>query len=431
MTKAQKHLPTAFAALTATLALAVGCGATTQSTLRPAPPDAPAPQKETAKSFVERPKSIAAAPEVLAPTTGQPPSNDEAPPQAPHALGRASITARARLPEVTPAPLVEVGAEYRRWTELARLEVGHSHLSHLDISPDERYVLAVSESEGAARVYALETQKLVFTSPIVGYAPYERGDFLFWPASFGDSPPSILVATKDAIALLDPSSGARQTLVQDRGAYHMKWSDDKKILMASLADIPGQTSTLEFFQASEKRRALETILSLTFDERVDGFDLSPDGRRLAVSYYPSDSVEMLDLRDGRLLWRRAGPEFAGAIDISPDGRFVAVGGKHLFLYDAQTGERLGVFEKLLNNIHQVTFSPSGDALAVTAYDGRVRILSTRFKGPTLPKLKILRHQGIANVYEAVFTADGTRLLTGSGDQTIRIWGSPRREGLSR
>lgn len=338
-------------------------------------------------------------------------------------FGRASIIEFVHLPKVEAPPLAQTDCDYRRWTELERLEVGQSHLSHLDLSADGRYILTVSESEAAARIYALETKELLFTAPIPAYEPYGRGDFLFWPRQTENELPPITVSTSDSIAILDPASKETRSLFEGRGAWQMRWSDDGGVLMAALADIATQTSTLRFFQVCEGGACLEPILSLRFDERVDGFDLSPNGSRLAVSYYPSDSVEMLDLRDRRLLWRSSGPKFAGSIDISPDGLLVALGGQHLKLYDAETGQKLGVFEKLQNNIHEVVFSPSAKALAVTAYDGRVRILSTRFKGPTLPKLKVLRHNRMANVYEAVFTADESRLLTCSGDGTIRIWGS--------
>ena len=50
-----------------------------------------------------------------------------------------------------------------------------------------------------------------------------------------------------------------------------------------------------------------------------------------------------------------------------------------------------------NNIHRVRFSPSGDALAVSSYEGKVRVFDATTKGPTLPLRKLLRHSGTANV----------------------------------
>jgi hypothetical protein len=123
------------------------------------------------------------------------------------------------------------------------------------------------------------------------------------------------------------------------------------------------------------------------------------------------------------------------VALSPDGRYVAVGGAALVLVDLANPARRAHYGYFHNNIDTVRFSPSGDAVVASSYDGRVRIFAiesvplalptpssaepVRVQGLALRLLRELSHAGRANVYEFVFDADGNGLWSGSGDRTLR------------
>ena len=56
------------------------------------------------------------------------------------------------------------------------------------------------------------------------------------------------------------------------------------------------------------------------------------------------------------------------------------------------------------------FSPSGDVVAASSYDGRIRLFTPSLERPELPLVQTLRHGGTANVYALAFTRDGDRLV---------------------
>ncbi|HEX6275484.1 MAG TPA: hypothetical protein VFZ53_20730, partial [Polyangiaceae bacterium] len=84
----------------------------------------------------------------------------------------------------------------------------------------------------------------------------------------------------------------------------------------------------------------------------------------------------------------------------------------------------------------VRFSPSGDALLASSYDGRLRIFrwETRLREGRsellLSLVQTLRHDAQANVYSFVFEAGGDGLVSVSGDQTVRTFRAPRADAAT-
>lgn len=100
---------------------------------------------------------------------------------------------------------------------------------------------------------------------------------------------------------------------------------------------------------------------------------------------------------------------------------LAVGGNRLMLLDMEDPGRCAEFTKYNNNLDTVRFHPDGGAIVTTSYDGQVQVIEPRLEGKPLKRLKLLKHQGTANVYGIAFWANGTRMVTVSGDRTVRIW----------
>jgi WD40 repeat protein len=311
-------------------------------------------------------------------------------------------------------------SRYRKWRQLGRIRVGQTHLSHAALTGSGgRILLAMSTAEATVRVYDRESRRLLANHQIPGYARFDRGDIAGWPHDNGD--PMFLFGKADGLWLFHCGSGDALAKLDEIPAWQLRWSPDGQILVAGVSDIGTQTSTLKFFRATAPA-GLTGLGSIDFDERVDAWSLSRDNRYLAVIFYPSDTVELIDLRTGESLFRVPAPEFAGDVALSPDGRLVAVGGQDLRLIDAGDPSRRAIHAEFGNNIGRVRFSPSGDAVITSSYDGRVRVFGIGQRGPRLSLLKTLKHAGSSNVYELLFVDGGVGLISTSGDKTIRFWG---------
>jgi RNA polymerase sigma factor (sigma-70 family) len=96
-----------------------------------------------------------------------------------------------------------------------------------------------------------------------------------------------------------------------------------------------------------------------------GICFSPDGRTLYSG--GKDSVEAWDVSSGRRHWKAAfqGPPFVLGIDLSPDGKLVAVShsnGKDVLFLNAASGEVIRLFGESRLAGYQVLFSPDGRLL---------------------------------------------------------------------
>ncbi len=310
---------------------------------------------------------------------------------------------------------------YRSWRERGRIKVGKSHLSIAEISTDETYLIAHSQSEGTIRIYERATKKMLGNYQVDGFASgtFLRGTVTYWPGNVANGA-AFLVGNTKGLALYSMVDGTRIKQFDDGEVWSMRWTDDGRHLVCTLSDTSNQTSVLSFFERNGE--TLRKVGQMPMPERVDEVALSRDKTLMAFVNYPSDTVELLDLRTGESRWKVPAPKYAGSVDISPDATHVVVAGAKVVLIDVANPKRQAMFSQLGNNADAVRFSPSGDALAVSAYDGHLRILSAELTTTPLRLLKDLRHNGKANVYAVRFLADGSGLISSSGDRTIRYWG---------
>jgi WD40 repeat protein len=364
------------------------------------------------------PALVASAAPAASPPAG---SSDRAPLVVERGFGRVSHMevqkplwggARA-VPRTALAP-----QHYEHWHEKRRANVGYGYLSVVDLTADQRLLLVASEDEGTLRLYDFPRLDLLSNVSLAGYGHFGDGDFVFALPSSEQA--WALFAGASGIALIDARTGEAASLSPEP-ARQLRWTDDHAVLGAAQAHIPEQTSRLVFYSYTPPG-TLEVLATLDFAERVEEWDLDSTKRRLAVTYYPSNQTELLDLQARAVVWVAPAPQYASSVDIAPDDARVAVGGSSVVVHDASSGAILAADAHFGNNIHRVRFSPRGDALAVSSYEGKIRIFDPTGPGPGLPLRKLLRHSGTANVYALVFTPDGGALISGSGDRTVRVWG---------
>jgi WD domain, G-beta repeat len=314
---------------------------------------------------------------------------------------------------------------YPAFRERKVARVGHGYLYDAQYLPGDESVVVSSAEEKAFRVYG-HGAKLQANVPIPGSADFEALA-IPWPPSAE----SVVIASEAGVARVSARTGDVEAKLSERAAHRLRWSDDGQVLIAVESKIPEQTSVLRLFVRQGDVVSLRAEMS--FPERVDGIALSRDNRLLAVSEYPSDTLRVIDLRSGQNVVRSRAPKYVSSLDFSPDGRWLAVGGEALVVLDLVHPDRTAHYGYLYNNINTVRFSPSGDAVLASSYDGRIRILALdgaredgTFAGPpTLRLVRELRHSGSANVYGFDVRSDGDEVVSASGDQTVRWFTLPK------
>jgi len=137
-------------------------------------------------------------------------------------------------------------------------------------------------------------------------------------------------------------------------------------------------------QNGEKLRSIEGPAGLGEEVPVEGIAITPDGKAFLTGDF-SGSVILWDFLTGEMIRRY--PHDADTavhrVDISPDGSAVIAafglpGGvgestKAVILWDLQTGEELQRFEGHTEWVRGTAFSPDGTKIISASGDGTVRI----------------------------------------------------------
>lgn len=326
------------------------------------------------------------------------------------------------------APLPDAGPPLATFREQSRILVGKGYLYDVALLP-ENLVATSSDDEATLRVYDRGTKQLVGNFPVPGFSRFATGHILPWP---GDEP-SVLVASAAGLFRMHARSGVVEAQLSDKPFHTIRHAPGQRVLVATSKKTAAQRSTLSFFEhvGSAELRPLGT---LTFDERVDSFDLTRDHRLLAVTQYPSNTLRVLDLaKGGQELFRMPTPRYAGDCAFSPDGRFVAVGGEGVLVVDLINPTRRAFFGHVLNNVGHIRFTPRGDALLASSFDGRIRAFSLETAADGSLRLALateLVHTAGANVYGFALTPDASTLISVSGDRHLRTFAGQRAPGVT-
>lgn len=155
----------------------------------------------------------------------------------------------------------------------------------------------------------------------------------------------------------------------------------------------------------------DAILHVTF---------SPDSRTVATASRDG-TVGLWNVASGALVRSLAGhTDYVHDVAFSPDGRLLATAGNDgtVRLWDATTGAPGGELTGYSQGVYSVAFSPDGRRLATGSGDGNFDV----WMWDLTTKQPIATDVGGQNnsISGLAFTADGTRLLSASLDQTIVV-----------
>jgi WD40 repeat protein len=172
---------------------------------------------------------------------------------------------------------------------------------------------------------------------------------------------------------------------------------------------------------------------------VGAVAFSPDGKKLVTADRGSNltggNFHIWDVPS----WQKL-REFDGhkmqvmSVVFSPDGKKIATASrdKTARIGDVESGKELHKLEEHTANINSVTFSPDGKKIATAGGDGTARIwdVDSGKELQVLEKHEMMQRVGMgamrwqllpADVRSAVFSPDGTKVVTASADGTARIW----------
>jgi WD40 repeat protein len=168
---------------------------------------------------------------------------------------------------------------------------------------------------------------------------------------------------------------------------------------------------------------------LPHDGSVIAVALSVDGKS-ALTACDDGAAQVWDVSNGQPI--TSPMKHGGAIEavaFSPDGKLVLTGSddRTARLWDARTGEPRGFTMTHEYAVLAVGFSPAGNLALTASFGGTARLWDARTGRPMLKPAKdgdahvaiAMRHKD--SILTAAFSPDSQSVLTGSRDQTARLW----------
>jgi WD40 repeat protein/serine/threonine protein kinase len=261
---------------------------------------------------------------------------------------------------------------------------------------------------------------------------------------------------KAAEAQKEAERARRQAYTANIRLLQQAWDSHNLVQFQSLLD-----DTAEFLERGfewyywQRLSRVEHLTLVGHSSAVAVVAFAPDGHRV-VTGGKDGMARMWDADDGReLLWFSGHRSDITAVAFAPNGQWIVTGSmdRTARVWDAASGRELRILEGQNSGaVRAVAVTPDGKRIVTGCEDGTARVLDATsgrellvLKGQmalpgfgasivglmSSPELQLPlvaasslycgRTGHTAPIWSVAVTADGRRLLTGSVDQTVRVW----------
>jgi WD40 repeat protein len=250
------------------------------------------------------------------------------------------------------------------------------------------------------------------------------GDKAFWVFSTTVSPDGRLIASSSGSGIKIWNAATGQLLKTLEGAQGLIMSvafspDGQFIAAANQKQSNDEHYGIRIWEV-RSGKLIRTLIGHA--NWTSAIAFSPDGKSI-FSAGAYRQLYVSDLNTGKMIERfpqlREDDNYTVlAVAISPDGRIVASGNddKTIRLWNAASGEPLGVLQGHNERIYALAFSPDGRTLVSASRDRTLKLWDAQSG-------RLIRNfEGHTNtVLSVAFSPDGRSFASGSADQTIKLW----------
>ncbi len=284
----------------------------------------------------------------------------------------------------------------------------------LAISPDGR-TLATASWDHTVRLWDISNPY----APHLQHAKISHGDKVY-AVAFGPDGHTIATAGGDDVRLWDISHSRKAALLHNlasaRTVLAMAFSSDGRTLSTVRSD------RLVFLWDTTDPRHLTYRAKYTGHTRqVNAVAFTPDGNTL-ITGSDDKTARIWDLPAPAL---RAHTEAVVYTSVNKRGNLMATSSsdhsaKLWNITDPAHPVKLASIDRHHESVVAVLFHPTAPLLATASLDGKVCLWD--ITDPRRPQYRTtLRGGHTAGITTATFSADGTTLVTGSDDRTVRLW----------